>query len=107
MSGRLPRSQSQVKNADLAIVVKGRTFTICGKGQMRFLRDRARAGIVDAALDAGEKVTEELIEKRLDEWESNSKYATLDKVLSMMSPADRALWKQQYRFTAVTTQAKK
>jgi hypothetical protein len=103
MLDRPPRPAGQIKNADLAITVGDRTYAICGKGQMAFLRGKAREQIIEWAMDNGERVTEDLISSKLAEWEKNSRFATLENVLAMLTPSEREAWKSKYRFAGVTT----
>lgn len=103
-----PSPGTPAKNQEVSITLSdGRTFSVCSKGQYRYLVDQARNMIVSRMIDGGE-VTEDasanegVVNERLEHWkEHESKFAPLDWILERMTPEERESWKQQYRFGGI------
>lgn len=96
-----------VKNQETAITFRGKTYAICSQEQMTFMLDQARNEIISVANVAKEKLPEEEIGKRLNLFKEGCGFATLDYVLSLMTPAEQQEWKDKYRFCPITRPIKR
>jgi hypothetical protein len=95
-------SASPTKNQELSITYGGRSYAICAQGQLDYLIMQAREQILFDAAERREQVTEEFLEKKLEEFKVNCGFATLDWMLNKMNPQEKEIWAANYRFCPVT-----
>lgn len=111
LSRQMPSSSIPVKNVELAITYKGKTYAICEERQLLYLVEEERKRLMLATPPKGKyyEYTEEQtkeIDRKVSEYQLNCGYATLPYVLGLMTPAEQQTWKDQYRFQGVTRRKK-
>src|SRR3990172_4837574 len=95
----LKTSSYPVKNQSTSITFKGKTYAICSAGQLEYMRLRTKDQIEFEAYEKHEQLTQEELNRRVEEKMGNCGFATLDHVLGLMTPQERKDWKAMYRFT--------
>lgn len=93
------------KSQAMSITLRdGRTFTICSPGQMGYLREQAISEVMAAASERGEDIRDpEQLAGLLDKWQEKCPYATLDFVLSKLTPQEQKDWAVKYRFQGISS----
>jgi hypothetical protein len=91
--GQLP-SRTQ----EMSVEVAGRTWGICGDGQMEALREMMLHKVMADAADSGETLDEAETRRRVEAEVKASGWATPAMVMDMMTPPEREQWAAQYRF---------
>ena len=96
-------SELPAKNQQIAITLaSGKTYAIVSEGQMDFIMECAAEKFMADAVNEKRQLTDtELRAKLIEYLEKDSEFATLDYVLSKMSPQERDDWKQKYRFSGI------
>ena len=99
----IPFSTIPCKNQSMSITLSnGKTYGIVVAGQLSYMLQKERQRILDEAYDTQTTLTEEQIKAKLDVFQENCGFATLDWVLEKLPPNKREEWKNQYRFSGVT-----
>lgn len=100
-----PFPELPAKSQEVCVTVPdGRSYVVCSKGQYEMLRAARRQQVMAEAGMAGRTMTDEGIEEAVESWlRDECPYAPLDLILSKMSPDERERWKQNYRFSGITT----
>lgn len=104
----MPYSKTPSRNQSVSITLKnGRKYGICSEGQYRYLISQARAMITGEMMDEGKKPTADEIEARLQTWiDEKCQFATMAVVLAKMTPEEKALYEDKYRFSGITRRPK-
>jgi hypothetical protein len=97
---------SPTKNQELSITYGGRAYYICAQAQIDYMLMRERDQILFDASERREQVTDEMINKKIEEFKINCGFATLDWILSKMNPQEKEKWEANYRFAPITRQIK-
>jgi hypothetical protein len=104
MNDRLANTPSHpCKSQTLEVLYNGRSYIICNEGQINYQRMLAKEMTLCDMSVAGIDVTDEQVNEIVEKWMiEKCQYATLDYVLGLMTPAEREIWKANYRFSGVS-----
>lgn len=108
---KTPYASIPVKNLEMSISYKGKTYAICEERQLDYLLEEERKRVMLATPPKGKyyEYTEEQskeIDEKVAAYRYTCGYATLSYVLSLMTPAERRSWQDQYRFSGVARKKK-
>ena len=99
-------SNPNVRDSELqlSITFQGKTYAICDSMQYKNLvtQEMEKAAFELASEQQDHYPDEDQIRKRAEAKVDDRGFATLDMILSRMTPQQREEWKQSYRFTPIT-----
>lgn len=102
MIGRVYKvAQSPVKNQELSISYKGKTYAICEQTQMDYLIQCEKERLMMEAYDYDKKLAPEDLEAKIKVFIENCGYSTLKAVIEKMTPDERKAWEMSYRFAPI------
>lgn len=90
-----------VKGMTLTVTLHGKQYVACDKQQMHAIMQMGKQRVALEAAENNETLTPEEEAKRLEAWQENCGFATVEWLLSKMSPQERERWKASYRFSGI------
>lgn len=103
MSGPRPNtvSKNEVKSQVVDVTLKGLNYRLVSPEEMIIKIQEGELSVSLHAAAAKETLTPEEKAKRLDKWIETCGFATVDWILSKLTPEQRTQWEMSYRFSGI------
>jgi hypothetical protein len=97
-------SKQQFKTSEfqLSITCNGKPYAICDSAQYKVISSTIKENFISQMNSEGKSIEENEVDKAVAKEIDDAGFATLEMILSRMTPAEVAQWQVSYRFTPFT-----
>ena len=89
-------------NQETSISHNGKNYAVVSAEQLEYMVDQKRQQTVYDFMEQRKTITDEELNKILEEFKENCGYATLESILKKMTEQERKEWEIKYRFTPIS-----